>query len=109
MPASLPHSDLTNGILLRVLELELTRNISSNLLSKICMAERVHAQMQPLVFFSEQSIYNFVLLCQEQRPRLPADNRRLVLRCAKCSDMKANSDVNNKLYTFIQTQDLRYS
>jgi hypothetical protein len=31
------------------------------------MAKQVHAQMQPLVrVLSEQSIYNLVLLCQEQ-------------------------------------------
>lgn len=58
---------------------------------------------------SEQSIYKFVLLCQE--PNSEQDYRQTIaMQGATCSEMKANCDVNYRLYIyFLQMQDLYYS
>jgi hypothetical protein len=81
---------------------ELACNISSILLffgnKNIPIRTGTHTSADSRVL-SEQSIYKSVLLCQEQWTRLSTDNCRFALQCATCSETKANSDVNYKLYT----------
>ena len=105
-----PHSDVTHGILLqpgdrRPWTLEVgSRNWHAifhqffYFLKKLCISERVRTQVQALVFFQNNLFTNLCYCVRNNEQDYRQNNCRFAL-CAICSEMKANSDANYKLYT----------